>query len=158
MSLPAQESHAARSALKRHGGITSTVRRTVLGATLAAALACAADGARPGSGAGGSAGPQAREDPALVLGHFVDALEAGRWSQAHDLLSARWRSSYSPARLAADYGGAGPLAREAVAHVRTALGARAPLQVVDGQASLPVAGGRAVLVGEAAGWRVDRLE
>ncbi|HYD40191.1 MAG TPA: hypothetical protein VEB43_05135 [Anaeromyxobacter sp.] len=133
----------------------STVRRTVFCAMLTAALACATGGARPG---GGSAIPPASQDPASVLERFVEALEAGRWSHAHGMLSARWRASYTPARLAADYGGAGPLAREAVAHVRSALAARAPLQVADGQASLPVAGGRAVLVAEAAGWRVDRLE
>lgn len=134
--------------------LTSTVRRSIL--VLVAALGCAGAGAGPG--AGGSTNPHASQDPALVLGQFVDALEAGRWGQAHALLSARWRAAYTPSRLAADYGGAGPLAQEAVAHVRTALGARAPLQVVDGRASLPVGGGRALLVAEAAGWRVDRLE
>ncbi len=132
------------------------VRRTILCAALAAALACGTDGATPG--AGGSVRPPSTQDPASVLGQFLDALEAGRWSHAHGMLSARWRASYTPSRLAADYGGAGPLAREAVAHVRSALAARAPLQVADGRAALPVAGGRAVLVAEAAGWRVDRLE
>jgi hypothetical protein len=136
--------------------ITQRARRTVLSAALAAALACGTGGARPGGG--GSASPPSSQDPAVVLGQFVDAVEAGRWSHAHAMLSARWRAAYTPGRLAADYGGAGPLAREAVAHARSALASRVPLQVADGRASLPVAGGRAVLVAEAAGWRVDRLE
>jgi hypothetical protein len=131
-----------------------TVLRAVLCGALAASLACASDGVRPGA----DTGAPATREPAAVLGQFVDALEAGRWTQAHALLSARWRSAYTPSRLAADYRGAGPLAREAAGHVRTALGARTPLAVADGRASLPVAGGRAVLVAEAAGWRVDALE
>jgi hypothetical protein len=124
---------------------------------LAPSLACETTGAaRGGAGAGG--GTVSPEPPAAILSRFVTALEAGRWADAHALLSARWRSSYTPSRLAADYGGAGPLAREAAAHVRTAILGGTALQVGDGRAVLPVAGGRALLVAEAAGWRVDALE
>ena len=93
-----------------------------------------------------------------MLARFVDALEAGRWAQAGGLLSARWRSGYTPARLRADYAGAGPLAREAAARVQSAIRAGTPLQVEDGRAWLPVLGGRALLVAEEGGWRVDALE
>ena len=93
-----------------------------------------------------------------MLARFVDALEAGRWAQAGGLLSARWRSGYTPARLRADYAGAGPLAREAAARVQSAIRAGRPLQVEDGRAWLPVLGGRALLVAEEGGWRVDALE
>jgi hypothetical protein len=138
--------------------IPTTARRTALCLALlgAACLACATDSARTGGAA--AAVPQATQDPAAVLSKFVDALEAGRWADAHALLSARWRAAYTPSRLASDFGGAGPLAREAAAHARTALVARASMQIADGRASLPVAGGRALLVAEAAGWRVDALE
>lgn len=100
----------------------------------------------------------APDAPAAVLSRFVGALEAGRWAQAEGLLSARWRSGYTPSRLQADYAGAGPLAREAAARVQAAIRAGAPLQVEDGRAWLPVAGGRALLVAEDGGWRVDALE
>lgn len=93
-----------------------------------------------------------------MLARFAGALEAGRWAQAEGLLSARWRSGYTPARLQADYAGAGPLAREAAARVQAALRGGAQLQVEDGRAWLPVAGGRALLVAEDGGWRVDALE
>jgi len=137
--------------------VLSTARLAVLCAVLAA-LACATDGASPGGKPAGATSQAMAEGPDVVLGKFVDALESGRWSQAHALLSARWRAAYTPSRLAADYGGAGPLAREAAAHAHSALGAGTPMQLGDGRASLPVAGGRAVLVAEAPGWRVDALE
>ncbi len=88
----------------------------------------------------------------------MGSLEGGRWQEASRLLSARWRAVYTPARLAADYGGAGPLAREAAARVEGALAAGAPLAVEGGRAVLPVAGGRALLLWEEGGWRVDALE
>ncbi len=100
----------------------------------------------------------ARGSPAEVLARFVDALEAGRWAQADALLSARWRSAYTPSRLQADHAGAGPIAREAAARVREALRAGTPFRIEDGTASLPMAGGRALLVAEDGGWRVDAME
>ncbi len=126
------------------------------------ALACALASACAGPSAAGTARPgipgSPPEPPAAVLTRFVDALEAGRWTQAGGLLSARWRAAYTPARLAADYAGAGPLAREAVARVQTAIRAGTPLVVEDGRAWLPVGAGRALLVAEEGGWRVDALE
>ncbi len=125
-----------------------------LACTLAAACAgpSTAGGARPGL-PGTSPDP-----PAAVLARFVNDLEAGRWAQAGGLLSARWRAAYTPARLRADYAGAGPLAREAVARVQAAMRAGTPLQEEDGRAWLPVGTGRALLVAEDGGWRVDALE
>ncbi len=126
------------------------------------ALACALAAACAGPSAAGVAWPgpptSPSEPPAAVLARFVDALEAGRWAQAGGLLSARWRSGYTPARLRADYAGAGPLAREAAARVQSAIRVGTPLQVEDGRAWLPVLGGRALLVAEEGGWRVDALE
>ncbi len=130
-----------------------TAAARVAALLLASSLACATTG-----GGASPAGAVTPEAPGAVLGRFVAALDAGRWGDAQGLLSARWRAAYTPSRLAADYAGAGPLAREAAAHVRSALGAGGVLQVGDGRAVLPVAGGRAVLVAEAAGWRVDALE
>jgi len=104
------------------------------------------------------AGPPPGETPSAALSSFVDAVEGGRWAQAAALLSARWRARYTPERLEADYQGAGPLAREATARVQAALKAGTPLAVEDGRAELPVLGGRALLVAEAGGWRVDALE
>jgi hypothetical protein len=144
--------------------MTATARRTVTAAALCAALllppslGCETTGAAGGHASGGPGGGEGVEPPAVVLSRFVAALEGGRWSDAQPLLSARWRAAYTPGRLATDFGGAGPLAREAVAHVRTALAAGAALQIGDGRALLAVAGGRALLVAEAGGWRVDALE
>jgi len=133
--------------------------RRLLFLALASALAAAC----AGPSAAGTAPPEAsspvpREPPAVVLSRFVDALEGGRWAQAGGLLSARWRSAYTPSRLEADYAGAGPLAREAAGRVQAAIRAGTPLQVEDGRAWLAVSGGRALLVEEPGGWRVDALE
>ncbi len=134
--------------------------RLALAVALAACLgACAGPSARsPGLEPPRPPPAAAHDPPAAVLARFADALEAGRWGQAQGLLSARWRAAYTPARLQADYAGAGPLAREAATRVQAAIRAGAPLQVEDGRAWLPVAGGRALLVSEEAGWRVDALE
>ena len=122
---------------------------------VAAALACAGAGRPfppPPAGTGDAA---ARE----VLGRFARAVEAGRWEEANALLSARWRSSYTPGRLALDFRGAGPGAREAAARLVRALAAGEPITRAPPGARLPVGGGReAVLVAEAGGWRVDALE
>jgi hypothetical protein len=113
---------------------------------------------RPAPAAPPAAAVAAQEPPAAVLARFVDALEAGRWTQAGGLLSARWRAAYTPARLQADYAGAGPLAREATARVQAAIKGGARLRVEDGRAWLPTAGGKALLVSEEGGWKVDALE
>jgi len=128
-----------------------------LGAALAGA-GCAGP-ARPGMALPPPGAPGARVDtPAAVLSRFVDALEAGRWQEADALLSARWRAAYGPARLAADWAGAGPLAREAAGRVARALAAGTPLAVDGGRATLQLAGGQALLLAEGGMWRVDALE
>jgi hypothetical protein len=131
------------------------VRRLV---TLAAALACATAGPRPIAGAPLPAG---LDDAAAraSLERFAKDLEQGRFEDAHRLLSARWRDAYTPGRLAMDFGGGGPAAREAAARVLSALSGGAPLQRTEGRARLPVGDGRsAVVVAEGGGWRVDALE
>jgi hypothetical protein len=128
------------------------VRRLALLA--AAALACAAPRAYPPP-------PQGLDEPAAraTLERFARALQGGRYDEAQALLSARWRAAYTPARLAMDFAGAGPAAREAAERVLTAMAAAAPLEAGAGRVSLPVAPGRAaVLVAEAGAWRVDALE
>ncbi|HET7824547.1 MAG TPA: hypothetical protein VFK90_04405 [Anaeromyxobacter sp.] len=120
----------------------------------AAALACA--GARPYPPL-----PEGLDDGAAraSLARFARALEASRFDEAAALLSARWRAAYTPGRLALDFGGAGPSAREAAERVLAALDARAPLEMSGGRARLPVGPGRsAVLVAEGGAWRVDALE
>ncbi|WP_242394451.1 hypothetical protein [Anaeromyxobacter oryzisoli] len=113
---------------------------------------------------GGAAAPEplpraSSEDPRAVLSRFVGAVEAGRWAEAHALLSARWRQAYTSGRLAADYAGAGPSAREAAGRAAARLEAGTPLRVAEGRAVLPVGPDReAVLVAEDGGWRVDALE
>jgi hypothetical protein len=127
-----------------------------LAATLACALlACAAGTPRPAPPPAGLGDAPARE----VLSRFCRAAEAGRWEEAHLLLSARWRAAYTPGRLAADRAGAGPAAGEAAGRVLAALAAGAPLDRDGQRALLAVAPGRAaVLVAEDGGWRVDALE
>jgi len=131
---------------------------------LAAALLLAAGCATPGPGPGGGGGPAgapapAREDGRAVLLRFALAVQGGRWSEAWPLLSERWRAATSPGRLAADYRGAGPVAREASERVVALLTAGAALQPSQGRLTLPVGPGReARLVEEAGGWRVDALE
>lgn len=122
----------------------------------AAALACAGAPSRafppPPAGTDEAA---ARE----VLGRFARALEAGRFDEAHALLSARWRQAYTPGRLALDFRGAGGGARDAADRVARLLASGAPLALGGGAARLPEGGDRAaVLVAEAGGWRVDALE
>jgi hypothetical protein len=126
-----------------------------LAAAAACALACA--GAErpfppPPSGTGDAA---ARE----VLGRFARALEAGRFDEAHALLSARWRAAYTPGRLALDWQGAGAGGREAARRVLARLEARDPVDREGAAARLAVGAGRAArVVVEPGGWRVDALE
>lgn len=123
---------------------------------LVAALACATPGPRT------APPPPAGTDPAaarVVLGRFARALAAGRFDEAHALLSARWRQVYTPGRLALDFGGAGAWARERAASVLARLDAGEPLVHGPGTARLPTGDGRtALVVQEAGGWRVDALE
>jgi hypothetical protein len=133
-------------------------RTALIGLACALAAACAGPSGAGAARRGLPPATSVTDPPAVVLARFVDALEAGRWAQAGELLSARWRLGYTPSRLQADYAGAGPMAREAAARVQAELRAGTPLQVEDGRAWLAVAGGRALLVVETAGWRVDALE
>jgi hypothetical protein len=93
------------------------------------------------------------EGPSLVLDRFVEAARAGRFTDAHRLLSARWRQRVSPARLAEDF------AAEPLAGRRLAATAGAALRTSGSRAEAPLGEGRTlVLVEEPDGWRVDRLE
>ncbi|HEX9401044.1 MAG TPA: hypothetical protein VF912_13120 [Anaeromyxobacter sp.] len=105
--------------------------------------------------------PSGTDDGAAreVLGRFIRALDAGRFEEAHALLSARWRLAYTPGRLALDFRGGGGTAREAALRVAQALAAHAPLSLAPDGGRLPVGGDRAAhLVVEGSGWRVDALE
>lgn len=128
------------------------MRRLALLATVV--LACAGGRAYPPLPRGLDA-PAAR----ATLERFARALEAARWDDAVALLSSRWRGAYTPARLAADFAGAGPAGREAAGRVLAALSTGAALRTEAGRVTLAVAPGRAaVLVAEAGTWRVDALE
>jgi hypothetical protein len=125
-------------------------------AALALALGCAAatSSAYPPI-------PRGDDDAAAraVLVRFAGAVQAGRWEEAHALLTARWRAAYTASRLAADYRGAGPVAGEAAGRVTALLAAGAPLTRDRGRVTLPAGPGvAAVLLLEDGGWRVDRLE
>jgi hypothetical protein len=128
-------------------------RALLASAALALAAACAGPGARPPPP--GTDERAARE----VLRRFARALEAGRFEDAHALLSARWRAATTPARLALDWRGAGPGAREAAARVLARLEAGGALARTGAAARLELGQGRAALVvAEPGGWRVDALE
>ncbi len=116
----------------------------------AAALGCA----------GGRAARAPRADaPDAALRAFAAALTGGRFEEAHALLSARWRTAYTPRRLEVDLAGAGPAGREAAARALSALDSGAPLVREGAVARLPLGGDRAVLlVLEDGGWKVDALE
>jgi hypothetical protein len=129
------------------------LRRLATLALLSTALACATGRTAPL--------PTGTDDAAAreVLGRFARAVQAGRWEEADALLSARWRATHGPGRLALDWRGAGPSAGEAATRVLGALDAGIALERVSGSARLPVGAGRAaVVVLEPAGWRVDALE
>lgn len=133
------------------------VLRVLIALLAATVTACAASAsarllAPPPAGAGDDAARQ-------VLVRFARALEGGRFDDAHALLSARWRQAYTPGRLALDFRGAGPSARESAARVLARLDSGAPLLRGPGAARLPLGEGRtALLVQEPGGWRVDALE
>ncbi len=124
-------------------------------------LACAIACGGPGGARAFPPPPAGTDDAAAreVLGRFARALDAGRFDEAHALLSTRWRAAYTPARLALDFRGAGPAAREAAARVAAQVAAEGPVERHREGARLPVGGGRAaLLVAEAGSWRVDALE
>ena len=130
-------------------------------ASLAAAVAALALGcAGPGTARYAPLPEGLGEDAArTVLRRFAAATEAGRWDEAHALLSARWRAAYTPGRLAMDYAGGGPAASEAVRAVAAAAGARARVEREGGRALMQVGPEHAaVLLAEGGGWRVDALE
>jgi hypothetical protein len=124
----------------------------------AAALSCAGapippEGAEPARA--GLGDPAAR----ATLERFGEALEAGRFDEAYELLSSRWRAAYSPGRLRLDLAGAGPAAREATDRALSLLRQGAPLRREKRTARLDLpGGGAAVLVAEEGAWRVDALE
>jgi hypothetical protein len=129
-------------------------RRLLAALASACALACAAGRPFPPLPAGADEAA-ARE----VLARFARALEAGRFDEAHALLSARWRGAYTPGRLALDWRGAGAAGRESAGRVVARLAAREPLERAAGTARLALGSGRAaVVVAEPGGWRVDALE
>ncbi len=94
-----------------------------------------------------------------ALRRFALALRAGRFDAAAPLLSARWRAGYGPGRLALDWAGAGPSAREMAERVLTRLDAGDPMARSGARAVLPLGPSReAVVVAEDGAWRVDALE
>ncbi len=131
--------------------------RRVPAAAVAAAIACATAAPKPDAPL-----PQGLDDGAAraALERFARDLGQGRFDDARRLLSARWRDAYpTPGRLAMDFGGGGPAAREAAARVLAALASGAALERSGPRARLPVREGRAaVLVAEDGAWRVDALE
>jgi len=150
--------------------------RLALAAGLALALsvsgtlsACAAARPAPPPPVAADLSPAAAR---ATLERFALAAEAGRWPEAWALLSPRWRAAtQAPERLAADWRGAGPVAREAAARVVALLRdgttltgppAGAAGQPGGGAAAelrLPVGPGRAArVVAEGGAWRVEALE
>jgi hypothetical protein len=97
--------------------------------------------------------------PREALARFAHALHAGRFDEAHALLSARWRDAYTPGRLAFDFAGAGPSAGEAADRLLAALAAGVPFERREGTLRLPLrGGGTAVVLLERGAWRVDAIE
>jgi hypothetical protein len=139
-------------------------------AALTLALGLSGCGAAGRASAGGlaTAAPPGQPDLSAaaarqVLTRFAQALEAGRWPEAWSLLSPRWRVATTPERLAADWRGAGPVARESAARVVALLQAGAALDGAPGEGGGPLrlavgAGRAARVVAEAGGWRIDSLE
>jgi hypothetical protein len=127
----------------------------VLGLALALGAGCATP-SRPGPGHPSGLGEDAARE---TLRRFAAALEAGRFADAHALLSARWRTATTPGRLAVDFSGAGPAAREAATRVLEALVAGVSIAREGATARLPLGTQRAaVLVAEGEAWKVDALE
>jgi hypothetical protein len=132
---------------------------------LALTLGCATPTATPSTiasttlAASGTSTQIPADGPREILLRFAQAVRAGRWAEAWPLLSERWRASTSPGRLAADWRGAGPVAREAADRVVALLDSGGQLLVAGEGRRLPVGSGRSArLVLEPAGWRVDALE
>jgi hypothetical protein len=135
----------------------ASVRRLPLLAVLGLCLACAAPASSQlPSGPVGLSEAAGRD----TLVRLARAVRGERWVDAWALLSARWRAAATPARLAADYRAAGPVARESADLVLSLLASGAPMQSGGpGRLELPVGAGRAArLVAEGGAWRVDSLE
>jgi hypothetical protein len=155
---------ARLGAMRYSRGVRSTARVRRLATALACALAVAAVAAcagpardRPASV--GAPLPEGLDAAAAreVLLSFAGALEQGRFHEAHALLSARWRTRTTPARLGTDWRGAGAVGREAAARARASRPEAVSLE--PGRARVEVGDGRAaVLVAEGRAWRVDALE
>jgi hypothetical protein len=98
--------------------------------------------------------PRAPDDatPQAAASRFLDAVEAGRWDDAYQLLSARWRERLTPARLQADREQGGALAQDKLERARIAL--REAPTIEGDQASF---GGAIRLEKESGGWRIDGL-
>jgi len=136
--------------------------RVALAAVLALAIAggeaCTA-ATREGAGPALPAVPEGIDAAAAqaTVARFAGALEAGRFEEAHALLSARWRERYTAAQLATDWRGAGGIAREAARRARAAT--PRSVRLAGDRARVDVGEGRsALLVAEERGWRVDALE
>ncbi|WP_041448280.1 hypothetical protein [Anaeromyxobacter sp. Fw109-5] len=128
------------------------MRSPVLALVIAAVVGCAPRAARPPP-------PVRAGTPEEALRAFTDALREERFAAAQSLLSARWRTAYTPERLAVDLRGAGPAGREAAQRVASALAEGAPLERNGVTARLPLGGDRAAsVVREQDGWKVDALE
>jgi hypothetical protein len=94
-----------------------------------------------------------------ALGRFAAAAEAGRWEEAYALLSTRWRAVYTPRRLAFDFTGGGPAARDAARAAAAAVAATRRVDREGSKAVIRVGPGRAAaLLAEEGAWRVDALE
>ena len=133
------------------------VRSLALAVALAAACASGCASAPAPRPATHPSTPEAAA--AEALGRFAAAAEEGRWDEAWALLSARWRARTTPAGLARDWKGSGPIGPDAAARVLALLRSGAPLALSGREATLPVGTGRrARLVVEEGAWRVEALE
>jgi hypothetical protein len=148
--------------MARRSGAWHAPRMRSSAALLAAALACAGARTPPAGGPPAPARPApdaSSTRPGAALSRFAGAVERERWDEAYALLSARWRARLTPSRLAADFGAAGPIGRDAAARVRALLASGAAAEVKGDRAALQVGEGLAArLVREGDSWRVDALE
>lgn len=125
----------------------------------AAALAAAALLACAGGGTSARGAVPGEDAARETLRRFALALRAGRFDAAAPLLSARWRAAYGPGRLALDWAGAGPSAREMAERVLARLDAGERMVRSGTRAALPISPSReAIVVAEDGAWRVDALE
>ncbi|QRN92881.1 hypothetical protein JRI60_27100 [Archangium violaceum] len=94
--------------------------------------------------------------PRVVLGRFLDAVEAGDWATAWSLLSDPLRARYTPERLREDFKRE-PLSAERVRRARLAL--KGEVKVTGAGAEFPIGKDLAVrLVREAGEYKVAAIE